>query len=305
MSFHHSTDCRIFPRCFLLPTQAASEPLADNFTLQLSAYSTPQTKIVIHPDTPLKETKSWIQANFSGKELAKMLDRLKRLSLDARPVRLTLLKSPSGNRCVVFRERGKQGELTGLPPAFDYPGAAWWVMAHEAFHCIDPVHEQFVTSGYLPGDERHLHQLETRADVFAAIEHLRQGGDVALLTHMRQIRISGWAKGDFLHDCSPALGALIAVAPKLRQLPEQSVMSLLEEHSNILSVSNWLPYRRQSIQFSRKFMATNKIPPDATASSEKFIYSPRFSDSDLPHSKAEEQQAWLQVRGRQVVWPEL
>jgi hypothetical protein len=87
---------------------------------------------------------------------------------------------------------------------------------HEVFHCLDayangPIYSMNSSDQVRMQEEQ---QAESRADYFAALSHLAEGGDWKLVRHLLLARQRGLQAGDSAHYTEPALLAALHVPPR-------------------------------------------------------------------------------------------
>jgi len=87
---------------------------------------------------------------------------------------------------------------------------------HEVFHCLN-AYANGPTYSMNSSDRvrlREEQQSESRADYFAAVSHLAEGGDWKLVRHLLLARQRGRETGDLAHDTEAALLAALRVSPQ-------------------------------------------------------------------------------------------
>ena len=135
--------------------------------------------------------------------------------------------SSSGNACVVAdshfshaiapitlmtNERIHRYILGGKAPTMEVQSVLDSVLSHELFHCYDLMRQTQIEVGTQvaqQGSAYFSNWSETGADAFAALKHLRGGGNKQLIRQMRDFRTLNLLNGDGVHYTARTLDHIV------------------------------------------------------------------------------------------------
>lgn len=135
--------------------------------------------------------------------------------------------SNSGNACVVAdshhsheapaitlmtNERIHRYVLGGRAPALELQTLLDTVLNHEIFHCYDLMRQTQIEIGTQVarhGSQYFSNWSETGADAFAALKHLRSGGNKQLIRQIRDFRTLNLLNGDAVHYTARTLDYIV------------------------------------------------------------------------------------------------
>ena len=133
----------------------------------------------------------------------------------------------SGNACVVAdghhehsqkpialltNERIHRYVMGGRAPAMEEQKVLDTVLNHETFHCYDLMRQSQIEIGTQvarDGSAFFANWSETGADAFAALKHLRNGGDKQLIRQIRDFRTLNLLNGDAVHYTARTLDHIV------------------------------------------------------------------------------------------------
>ncbi len=136
--------------------------------------------------------------------------------------------STSGHACVVADSRHEEPArvwtvlaservyrplLEGRAAPLDPPQLLEHVFAHELFHCYDAGRDSLEHIGeriLAQGAAYYAYWGEAGADIYAALQHLRQGGEPGLLRTLRDYRTVNLLNGDAVHYTAGVLDYVLA-----------------------------------------------------------------------------------------------
>ena len=181
----------------------------------------------------------------------------------------------TGNSCVVadshlseFKEvvslltsaRIYQSVLARRTPTISVQAVLENVLNHEIFHCYDLMKVSQTEIGLQVikhGSAYFSHHGEVGADVFAALVHLRGGGDKQLLRQIRDFRTLNLLNGDAAHYTARALDYVLWNYDQ-RRLKQLNMRQIVELAHTIRDLTALTPdefglYQNASQQLSRKW----------------------------------------------------
>lgn len=180
----------------------------------------------------LQGLKQFLAANNTPKHIAKdtvetVMHKLKTYKAGfAFPVYFSE-GSKAGNACVVAdshhtlkepaialmtNERIHRYVMGGHAPAMEVQSVLDTVLRHEMFHCYDLMRQTQIEIGTQVarhGSAYFANWSETGADAFAALEHLRSGGNKQLIRQIRDFRTLNLLNGDAVHYTARTLDYIV------------------------------------------------------------------------------------------------
>lgn len=203
----------------------------------------------------------------------------------------------TGNSCVVadshlseFKEvvslltsaRIYQSVLARRTPTISVQAVLENVLNHEIFHCYDLMKVSQTEIGLQVikhGSAYFSHHGEVGADVFAALAHLRGGGDKQLLRQIRDFRTLNLLNGDAAHYTARALDYVLWNYDQ-RRLKQLNMRQIVELAHTIRDLTALTPdefglYQKASLQLSSEvaILENSNVNPNAEWL-EKLVYTP-------------------------------
>lgn len=250
----------------------------------------------------LQGLRQFLQSNNASKEVIKdtvdtVIYKLKHFKAGfAYPVYASETAT-TGNTCVVadshlseFKdaialltsERIHQSVLARRAPAVSVQAVLDNVLNHEIFHCYDLMKMSQTEIGLQVvkhGSAYFSHHGEAGADAFAALVHLRGGGDKALLRQIRDFRTLNLLNGDAAHYTARTLDHILSNYDRQR-LKRFNMRQIVELAHAIRALTALTPdefelYRNAAQQFSSELAALDGSDnkPDAEWM-QKLVYTP-------------------------------
>ncbi|MDP1680344.1 MAG: hypothetical protein Q8L39_01020 [Burkholderiales bacterium] len=203
----------------------------------------------------------------------------------------------TGNTCVVadshlseFKEvvslltsaRIHQSVLARRTPAISVQAVLENVLNHEIFHCYDLMKVSQTEIGLQVikhGSAYYSHHGEVGADAFAALIHLRSGGDKTLLRQIRDFRTLNLLNGDAAHYTAHTLDHILwnYDQRRLKQMNMRQIVELAHaiREQTALTPDEFDLYQHAAQQFSSELATLENLDdkPDAEWL-QKLVYTP-------------------------------